>query len=197
MLEPATRIPYLRPIRRQALDLSIQRNGAIVAPMLWSFVRDAELQAFILMTWGDWTTASKPLYASWLGEDKRFNPYAVTLERPLQGEHYTLQGIWARELRIPGYGWTLQRLAKSANYTVTASDRLIDVDTSGGDVTLTLPSAATPQPYTIFSFVKTSASNNLVLDPNGSELIDGAATKTITSAGRTDIYSTGTAWRTL
>lgn len=198
VLDPTTRIPLLGPIRRQTLDRAVQRNGAASVAMTWDMVRDDALQAFIVATWGGYTTASKALYASWLDESGHFSPFAVTLERPLQGEHYTLSNGWVQQLRIPGYGWTLQSATKSANYTVTASDRLLYVDTTSGNVTLALPAAATPGAYTLFSAVKTAAGNNLVLDPNGSELIDGASTKTITALNaRVDFYSDGTAWHTL
>jgi len=196
---PQQRIPLLGPVRKQTLDKAVHRVGSINVDMQWDLMFLADLNTFILTEWGDYLTASKALYASWLDESGHYSPFSVTLERPVEGEHYTVADpVHVRELRVPGYAWTLQSVTKTSNYSVTTSDRLIYVDTSGGSVTLTLPAAASMNPYTVFSFVKTSASNNLVLDGNGAETIDGAATKTLTALNvRADLYSTGSAWISL
>lgn len=199
VLQPGSAIPLVGPRRRQTLDRAVQRNGAINVAMQWSMLRKSALLDWIVATWGDYLTASKALYASWWDETGHYSPFAVTLERPVENEHYrVVNGTWVADVRVPGWGWTLQKVAKSGDYTVTTSDRLIEVDTSGGDVTLTLPAASAPNPYTVFSFVVVTAGNDLILDGDGAETIDGDATKTLTALNaRADLYSTGAAWITI
>jgi hypothetical protein len=92
-------------------------------------------------------------------------------------------------------------LTKSANYTVTTSDcfKAFDVDASGGTVTLSLPAAATAAAGFCFVVRKSdSSSNAVVIDPNGAELIDGAATLSIAlQYGTMRVVCTGTAWITV
>lgn len=196
---PDGAIPLVAPVRRRTLDQAVQRNGAIRAEARWDLFSQDDLNALILHIFGDYTTASKAYYASWLDETGHYSPFAVTFERPVVSEHYQITiGGWRREIVMPGWNWTPQSATKTANYTVTTSDRLVYADTSGGNVTLTLPAAATPNANTVFSFVKTSASNTLTLDGDGSETIDGAATKAVTTLNaRVDLYSTGSTWISL
>lgn len=67
---------------------------------------------------------------------------------------------------------------KSADFTVVADTdnaTLFIVDTSGGSVTVTLPSIATAGEGERYGFMRTSASNSLILARNGSDTINGAA----------------------
>ena len=63
----------------------------------------------------------------------------------------------------------------SAATTLTEGDDSLDVTTSGGSVTVTLPPAASV-PGKQYHVKKLSAANTLTLDGNGAETIDGAAT---------------------
>lgn len=67
----------------------------------------------------------------------------------------------------------------SANYTITAEDHTVGVDTTAGNVTITMPTAASV-PGQGFVVKKVAGGNNVVLDGNGTEPIDGALTQTIT-----------------
>ena len=84
-------------------------------------------------------------------------------------------------------------IASSGSITVgTASWYL--VATSGGDVTITLPAAATCTNM-VLGFKKLQAANNMILDPDGSETIDGAATKSFSDQWTfVNIISNGTNW---
>ena len=67
---------------------------------------------------------------------------------------------------------------KSTDYTIVAdtdNSTLFIVDTSGGNVALTLPSIATAGEGERYGFMRTSASNSLTLSRNGSDTINGAA----------------------
>lgn len=88
--------------------------------------------------------------------------------------------------------------AKSASYAVLTSDgddAMFVVDSSGGSVTLTLY-AASGQSGGVVRVKRTSASNDVILDGNAAETIDGAATFTMIQAAQTSnsIVCDGTAW---
>tara|TARA_R100001015_G_C4632624_1_gene196414 strand:+ start:3861 stop:4481 length:621 start_codon:yes stop_codon:yes gene_type:complete len=84
-------------------------------------------------------------------------------------------------------------ISSSGSITVgTASWYL--VATSGGDVTITLPAAATCTNM-VLGFKKLQAANNMILDPNGDETIDGTATKSFSDRWTfVNIISNGTNW---
>jgi|TARA_R110000824_G_scaffold245004_6_gene434021 hypothetical protein len=62
---------------------------------------------------------------------------------------------------------------QSVNYALTATDNVVIMNTTNGDLTASLPAAATVDG--IVYMIKNSQNNNLVIDPNGAETIDGAA----------------------
>jgi hypothetical protein len=63
---------------------------------------------------------------------------------------------------------------QSTNYTLTATDNVVLMNTTSGDLTASLPAAASVDG--IIYMIKNTSTNNLVLDPDGSETIDGTAT---------------------
>jgi hypothetical protein len=69
-----------------------------------------------------------------------------------------------------------QVVTKTGAYTATPDDDVILVDTDGGAVTISLQALAN---FTHPLIIKNVGSNNVVIDPNGAETIDGAATYTI------------------
>lgn len=83
---------------------------------------------------------------------------------------------------------------KTANYTATASDYTIVCNNTGA-ITISLP-AASGCSGRVYVIKKISAvSNNVIIDPNGAETIDGAATKTLTVQYESAmIQSDGTSW---
>jgi hypothetical protein len=96
---------------------------------------------------------------------------------------------------IRSSGWGTGIVTKTADYTATLFNTTILVDATGGNRTITLPTAAS-QPGMILHIKKIDASGNSVtIDGNGSETIDGATTKATTTqyAGWT-IQSDGSAW---
>lgn len=68
----------------------------------------------------------------------------------------------------------------SSNYTVTEDDDVIYVDTSSGNITITLPNASQRVPGREFVLLKISAANSLIIDPMGAITINGAASLTVT-----------------
>ena len=92
-----------------------------------------------------------------------------------------------------------ETLSKSANYTVVEADanNLIQVDATGGTVTISLPASASVRDGFSVTIKKVDPSGNAVtIDPNASELIDGDATYTL--SGENDsvlIAADGTGWK--
>jgi hypothetical protein len=92
-----------------------------------------------------------------------------------------------------GYFATALPSTKSAGYAVLTSDRgkLFNCTAT---LTLTLPAAATAEAGFMF-YVKANGAA-VTIDPNGAELIDGAATVVIASGSNAVVACTGTAWIT-
>lgn len=78
---------------------------------------------------------------------------------------------------------------------VVSGDYLIIADATAGAITMTLPPAALV-PGRIYAFKRVnSGANAVVIDPNASETIDGAATYTLSAQWNSvTIMSNGTAW---
>jgi hypothetical protein len=87
-------------------------------------------------------------------------------------------------------------VAKTANYTATVSDYTILCDTTGGGFTITLPAAntCTGRIYVIKKVIGNSGVNNVTIDGNGAETIDGAATITLQCKSSVMIQSDGANW---
>jgi hypothetical protein len=75
-------------------------------------------------------------------------------------------------------------VTKTANYTATDADYAIFVDSTSGAVTIALPTAVgrTGRGFEIKDWKGTSATNNITVDPAGTETIDGALTKVLNAA---------------
>ncbi len=87
----------------------------------------------------------------------------------------------------------------TATYTVAGGDYLLGVTyTATGAVTINLPAAATVGAGAMFVIKDEGGSaslNNITIDPNGTEQIDGQATYTInTDGGSVTIYTDGSNW---
>jgi hypothetical protein len=91
------------------------------------------------------------------------------------------------------------QVAKTGNYTLTATDKIIRADASGGAFTLTLP-AASGIAGTTYVIIRTdigSSTNLLTIDANASETIDGLLTWKLLPGEKISIMSDGTNWITL
>jgi hypothetical protein len=82
----------------------------------------------------------------------------------------------------------------TATEAVQPSDDILLVDTTSGNVTLTLPLAATVRGQW-YEVKKLVAANTVTLDPAGGETIEGAATLAWTAQYQAyTVYSDGTEW---
>lgn len=92
-----------------------------------------------------------------------------------------------------GYFATALSSTKTTNYTVLTTDRGKILSCTAA-ITITLPAAATAAAGFLF-YVK-AMGGSVILDPNGAELIDGAATVTLASGSSAFVSCTGSAWVT-
>ena len=185
-------IPALSSTR--ALQFEILLNG-ILHP-----TTGAPLSAGVVTFFAAGTTTAKN---AWTAKNKTGAITSATLDTAGQyqaygdGEYklvikdsggttrYTIDNV---RVQHPNYAL----VSKSAAYTGTPDDDFILVDTSGGNVTIKFETAANfTHPITI----KNISTNDVVLDPDGSETIDGSATYTISSQYEsTLIVSDGSNW---
>lgn len=86
----------------------------------------------------------------------------------------------------------------SSPYALPSTDRnvLLRVDASAGAITITLPAAATMVAGAQVRVSRVAGANTITVDPNGAELVNGAATVTVgpTVYDALILECTGTAW---
>jgi hypothetical protein len=138
---------------------------------------------------------------------------AVSIERPLPRLTHAaavlpwadrfVSELWARLYDIihSVNAGIVTRRSVAATYTAQANDCYIGVDVSGGVVTINLPPAASVgggKFYHVkdeYNGVTGAGTNNITIDGNGSEEIDGSTTYVIsTDLGSVSIVCDGTAW---
>lgn len=114
------------------------------------------------------------------------------LPLPIGGVGDVLQiGINGDGDTVPMWGGKARLVTASG--PVTAADRIIAADASAGIVTLSLPPVAQGAPLTVKKIDATPT--NVVLDPAGTDLIDGAASYTLSmSMDAVTIMPGTTAW---
>lgn len=83
---------------------------------------------------------------------------------------------------------------KSVNYTVVAGDKLTTIECTAAITVNLLAAAIAKNQFAIV--VKNTSAGSVTIDPNGAELIDGAATKTLAAGGTLLVKCSGTAWST-
>ena len=85
----------------------------------------------------------------------------------------------------------------SSTGTLTANDKeqqMIRADSSGGDITITLPLASSMEKQ-IYEITKIVDANTVTIDGNGTETIDGALTQDLKKIYESfTLYSDGTEW---
>lgn len=90
--------------------------------------------------------------------------------------------------------YDIQQVTATATLGLTYPATLVLVDTTGGNVTLTLPRAQTVPGFRV-EVKKTTAANTLTLDGDGSETIDGAGTLAWTTQWQSySLIADGSAW---
>lgn len=198
--DPSIEEEFLTPltgkVKRKTYAGVMRHDGYIDSTLYFNVMRLSYYRAFMNTVFGGFTVASKAVALTLLTEDGYYTPHLGRIEKP---SFAYANEAWLKNVRFPLSNLIKQAVSKSANYTVTTSDRLINVDTSGGSVTLALPAIAGVAQNVPFSVVKAvSGSNNLVINPDGAETIEGASTYTLTALySRIDFYSNGSEWKVI
>jgi len=90
-----------------------------------------------------------------------------------------------------GGSLSLPYVSKSAHYTATMTDYVIDCTTNS--FTVTLPTAV-GVPGRLYIIKNSGAATTITLDGDGAETIDGAASQALTGGMSLTVQSTGAAW---
>jgi hypothetical protein len=114
------------------------------------------------------------------------------LARAIESDGTDILNLQAFETRIEGYFGTRSVTATGA---LAVDDGLVLADATAGNITLTLPTAASASGLRI-AVKKTDASiNTVTIDGNGAETIDGAANRVLlTQYAVVTVMSDGTQW---
>jgi hypothetical protein len=95
-------------------------------------------------------------------------------------------------------GKAKRRLFITANYSITAADHFIGVNTTGGSVTVTLPapsSVGEGKIYIIKDEGGVAATNNIIVNTAGSAKIDSlSAVSLVSNYGAINVYCNGSHW---
>lgn len=105
-------------------------------------------------------------------------------------------GYFILQSYLSAKGFLQAYATKTADYTLTATDFSVDADATAGDITLTLPAAAS-HTGRIYLIRKTDSSvHTVTVDGNGSETINGALTRALSYQYESMIIqSDGTNWQ--
>ena len=98
---------------------------------------------------------------------------------------------------VPQSGGGLTVESKNADATLTGTNKFIKANSGGGAITLTLPAASTAGSGAIFVIkdIGNASSNAITLEGNGSETIDGALNKIIsTNFASIEVVCDGSNW---
>lgn len=192
---PNALIPLIGPVATMVGSGRYRYDGQIDSVLPWSgFTRDY-FSTLIYAIFGSWTVSSVQKYLFALDESRRWSPFLVQVNRPhsptpsKSGDYEIGAGGSVRNLRIPITNCVQQVAYKSSNATLTASERLVLVDTSGGTKTITLPPAGDVQPHSPIAVEKAAAANTLNVTDGGSLTVS-----TTTNHHRLILVSDGSAW---
>lgn len=90
--------------------------------------------------------------------------------------------------------YVIQQISTSSALTLDHVHTLVVVDTTGGSVTLTLPTALSAEGHRL-DIKKIASAHTLTVDASGAETIDGAATLSWTTLHQSyGVISDGTQW---
>lgn len=109
----------------------------------------------------------------------------ATVTLPVSGTLATLAGsetLAGKTLTTPIVnGLRVAVASKSGDYGLLATDCVCEVDTTGGNVTITLPAIAAGNKGAMYIIKKQIAANDLVIAKTGADTIDGGGNVTLTA----------------
>lgn len=192
------RVPRIPSVRRRVGSGRMRADGLIQTEgVRFDKLSREEYRALLVRALGSYVTPSRFVYVSWVDDLGFYSPFAAWIDRPERLQDFTPSTL--RPTVFPLRDLVLQYGTKTGNYTMTAADRLLFCNTTSGTITGTLPPAANVNAWTPYSVEKTAVANSLILDPDGSETIDGASTLTLTALyAHADFVSDGVSkWFTI
>lgn len=195
---PAYAAPLVGAVKRRSLSGKARSDGAAMSALAFDGLLRSEMRAMMLSVLGSMTAQSRLLYFTTIDELGYWSPFQGYIERPVLGQDYeNASPEWTDAIVFPLFDLRLQSVTKTGTYTITASDRLVYGDTSGGDFTFTLPLANAVQADTIVSVEKTAEANTLTIQKQGSDTVSGGTSVALTTErSRYDFASDGSnAWR--
>jgi hypothetical protein len=200
-LLPSDLVPLVGDVSNRALSGQLSRDGYSTARLVVPLIHADDLNALLVGLFGNYTTASIQCYFTSVDETNHYSPFYAWIDRPVIRDYQVvLGGLYRQQVAFPLTNCIIQTIAASSTHSQTSSERLIYADTTGGDFTVTLPSAAGVTANTIYSIMKTAAAHTLTIARAGSDTINGSASSLTLTAlyGRYDYYSDGaSAWRTV
>lgn len=119
---------------------------------------------------------------------------AVDLPTPGAGDDWKLLSYLHSSVDYVLRHMPFKNVTKTADYTITLDDFVIVGDASGGNITLTLPTAASATQRGFIVKRADSSVNTCTLDGDGAETIDGVAGYSLGALESVTVFSTGTAW---
>lgn len=192
---PSARTPLIGGVRRRSLSGVTRADGWANSALLFDVLYQDDLDALVYALLGGYTTVSAQLYFSLIDTTGHYSPFQARISIP--AFELSPGGI-PRNIVFELTDCVLQTVTKSSNASVTTAEHYVIGNTASGNVTLTLPALSGVTQNVVYSFFKSSGSNNLVLDGNSSETIDSAATLTLTAINaRADLVYNGTQWITI
>jgi hypothetical protein len=197
---PAAAAPLLGTVKRRPLSGKSRRDGAAVGAIRWDALLRTEYRALLLALLGSPTAQGRQMYVTTIDELGYWSPFQCFIDRPVLGTDYEdSNGEWMTAVVFTLYDLRLQSVTKTGTYTMTASDRLVYGDTTGGGFTLTLPAASAVAADTIVSVEKIASANTLTIQRAGGDTVNGGTSVALTAnRGRFDLVSNGVnAWRSV
>ncbi len=193
---PDRAIPLTGKVRRRALSGAARHDGHIDGALTFDLLARADFNAFVQAVFGGFTTSSQHISLTLIDELGYYSPFLGYIEKA----SFTIApGGMLRDITFPLANLTLHSVTKTSAATLTAADRLVYGDTSGGSFTLTLPAASALQPRTVLSVGKVGAGGTLTVERAGADTLNGGSSLAFTGDGeRVDLVSDGVgAWRSL
>jgi hypothetical protein len=129
--------------------------------------------------------------------DARYSPADLqTYRRKTTGAGTTDPSADPANWALANLQATLARSARTSNTALTTTDRAAFIEITSGTFSQTLDAAASLL-NGWFCWVQNTGTGTITMDPNGGELIDGAATKTLPPGRMVLVSCTGSAFETL
>lgn len=193
-------MPLSGEAAQRLLSGRLKRGGRANSAWVWGYF-DNDMDDLLTLRraiFGDLTTQSKQGYVITLDEHNEWSPFLCHIDAPRIGQTMRLYNSVPYDITFTLAGGVLQSVTKSSNFSLALSEHLVYVDTSGGNVTASLPALAGVTADVPYRLVRTSVSNSFTLDPNSSETIDSASTKSVSGANTSvTIIKSGSQWVTI